>query len=51
MVRSQDVGIGVSSVVSALASRARGTRIDPRCRQGNYWCLNMLSFVSFASMT
>ena len=40
-----------SSVVCALASTAKGTRIDPRLRQGNFQCRNKLSFVSFAGMT
>ena len=35
-----------SSVVSALASTATGTKIDPRLRQWNFLYLNTLSFVS-----
>ena len=33
-----------SSMVSALASRAKGTGIDPRLRQGNFLCPNTVSF-------
>ena len=32
-------------MVSALTSRAKGTVIHPRLRQGNFWCQNTLSFV------
>ena len=39
-----------SSVVSALASGAKSTRIDLWLRQGNFRCPNTLSFVSFADM-
>ena len=39
------------SVVSALASGARGPRFDPRSRRGKFRCLNTLSLVSFAGMT
>ena len=40
-----------SSVVSALASGARGPRFDPRSRRGKFRCPNTLSLVSFAGMT
>ena len=40
-----------SSVVSALASAARGPGFDPRRRRGNFGCPNTLSFLSFAGMT
>ena len=40
-----------SSVVCALASRARCTGINPRLKQENFRCANTLSFVSFADMT
>ena len=40
-----------SSVVSTMASRAKGTGIDPRLRQRNFPCPNMLSFMSFAGLT
>ena len=33
------------------ASGARGPRFDPRSRLRKFWCLNMLSLVSFAGMT
>ena len=39
------------SSVSALASGARGPRLDPRSRRGRFWCPNTLSLVSFAGMT
>ena len=39
-----------SSVVSALASGARGPRFDPRSWRGKFWCPNTLSLVSFAGM-
>ena len=32
-------------MVSARASRSRGTGIDPRLRQGHFWCTNTLSFI------
>ena len=37
--------------MSALASKVKGTEIDPRLRQGNFLCPTTLSFVSFAGMT
>ena len=40
-----------SSVVSALASGARGLRSDPHSRLGTFWCPYMLSLVLFAGMT
>ena len=40
-----------SSVVSALASGARGPRFYPRSRQGKFRSPNTLSLVSFAGMT
>ena len=39
------------SVVSPLASGARGPRFDPRSRRGKCRCPNTLSLVSFAGMT
>ena len=41
---------GGSSVVSALASGARGHGFNPRSQRGKVWCLNTLSLVSFAGM-
>ena len=40
-----------SSVVSPLASGARGPRFDPPSRRGKFRSLNTLSLVSFAGMT
>ena len=40
-----------SSVVSALASGARGPRFDPHSWRGKFWSPNTLSLVSFAGMT
>ena len=40
-----------SSVVSTLASGARGPRFDPHWLGGKFHCPNTLSFVSFAGMT
>ena len=40
-----------SSVVSALASGARGPRFDPRSRRGKFRSPNTLSLVSFVGMT
>ena len=40
-----------SSVISALASGARGTRFDPRSLRGKFQSQNTLSPVSFAGMT
>ena len=40
-----------SSVVSALASGARGPRFDPRLQRGKFCSTNTLSLVSFAGMT
>ena len=39
------------SVVSTLASDARGSRFDPRSQRGKFRCSNMLSLVPFAGMT
>ena len=40
-----------SSVVSTLASGARGSRFDPRSQRGKFQCSNTLSLVPFAGMT
>ena len=40
-----------SSVISALASDARGPWFDPRSRRGKFRSSNTLSLVSFAGMT
>ena len=40
-----------SSVVSALASGARGPSFDPRLKRGEFRSLNTLSLVSLAGMT
>ena len=39
------------SVVSALASGAKGPRFDPGSRRGKFWSPNTLSLVSFAGIT
>ena len=39
-----------SSVVSAMASGARGPRFDPRSRQGKFRSQKRISLVSFARM-
>ena len=40
-----------SSVVSALASGARGLRFDSHSRLGKFWCPYILSLVLFAGMS
>ena len=40
-----------SSVVSTLASGARGSRFNPRSQRGKFRCSNTLSLVPFAGMT